>query len=151
MRHGRVLGCVWGFLGLSSSSHFLWKFSRVRSRPEWEKTQLGSRDTTQRHWPQTPTPYPIDPAAIYNFLTTYQIRPRKNVYGKIGLKKWGRVISNNLLLRSHKTKFVSFAPLRSGCTKLRHHRMSWIVSKDRVAVFLSYIKAEISVESHVLS
>ena len=27
-----------------------------------------------------------------------------------------------------------FAPLRSACTRLRHHRMSWIVSKGRAAV-----------------
>ena len=45
-------------------------------------------------------------------------------------------------------KIGAFRSLRSDCTRLRHRRMSFMVSKGRAAVFLS---AGASVKSHVVS
>ena len=45
----------------------------------------------------------------------------------------------------------SFRPLRRDCARLAYRRMSWIVSKGRAAVFLSYIAAEKSVNITVKS
>ena len=45
-------------------------------------------------------------------------------------------------------QIAAFRPLRRDCTRLSDRRMSWIVSKSRPAVFLSYIEAETSVKSH---
>ena len=44
-----------------------------------------------------------------------------------------------------------FRPLRRDFTRLKDRRMSWIVSKGRTAVFLSYIAAGTSVKYYVLS
>ena len=45
----------------------------------------------------------------------------------------------------------AFQPLRRDYAKLRYRGMSWIASKGRAALFLSYIEAEVSVKSHELS
>ena len=41
--------------------------------------------------------------------------------------------------------------MRRDCARLKNRKMSWLVSKGRAAIFLSYIKARTSVESYVLS
>ena len=44
-----------------------------------------------------------------------------------------------------------FRLLSRDCAKLRDRILSWIVSKGRAAVFLSYVEAEASVKSQELS
>ena len=44
-----------------------------------------------------------------------------------------------------------FFPLRKNCARLRDHRMSWIVSKRRLPIFITWIEAVSSIESPVLS
>ena len=44
----------------------------------------------------------------------------------------------------------AFRPLRRDCTRLRHRRMSWVVSKGRASIFIRLIEAGTAVKSYVL-
>ena len=57
----------------------------------------------------------------------------------------------NLTRRFPMCQIGAFRSLKSDCTRLRHRRMSWMVSKGRTSVWLLKFEAGSSVKSHVLS
>ena len=72
--------------------------------------------------------------------------------GCIEFKLLNRSVPDSLICVSTRLRRIgAFWPLRRDCIKLRHRRMSWIVSKGQAFIFLSEIEAELSFKSHVLS
>ena len=57
------------------------------------------------------------------------------------------ILYNTLTARFPMSQIGAFRPFRRNRARLRDRRMSWVVLKDRAAIFLSYIEDETSVKS----